>query len=238
MIRLYFVIILSIFSIIYFVPKMAHYAKHPEKYSESECYDLAQEVIRRVKKTGRITTEYYGIDNLPCEGGYIMYANHQGKYDAVGVLSGHRRPCSVLMDKKRSKMFIASQFLDLIKGQRIDRESLKQQMRTLHNIADEVKEGRIYLIFPEGGYRRDQDNSTNEFKHGCFISAIRSQCPIVPVALVDSYKPFGINSLAPVATKVIFLEPIPYEEYKGMKALEISDLVKGRIESEIQKWVA
>ena len=216
---------------------MAYYAKHPEKYSEEDCYVLAQEVIRRVKKASRVTTEYYGVENLPENGGYIMYSNHQGKYDAVGILSGHKRPCSVLMDAKRSKMFIAKQFIDLLRGQRIDRESTRQQMRTLHNIGNEVKDGRVYLIFPEGGYRKDQDNVTNEFKYGCFMCSIASKTPIVPVTIVDSYKPFGKNSLKKVTTKVIFLPPIQYEEYAEMKAKDISLIVKERIDNELQKWI-
>jgi 1-acyl-sn-glycerol-3-phosphate acyltransferase len=217
---------------------MAYYAKHPEKYSEEDCYCLAQEVIRRVKKASRVTTEYYGVENLPSEGGYIMYSNHQGKYDAIGIISGHKRPCSVLMDSKRSKMFIAKQFVDLLHGQRIDRESTRQQIRALHDLAAEVAEGKIYLVFPEGGYRpKGQDNTTNDFKYGCFMSSLRSKTPVVPVAIVDSYKLFGINSLKPVTTKVIFLPPIPYEEYSDLKAKDLSLMVKEKIDNEIQKWI-
>ena len=166
-----------------------------------------------------------------------MYSNHQGKYDAVGILSGHKRPCSVLMDSKRSKMFIAKQFVDLLRGQRIDRNSTRQQKRTLHNIGNEVNDGRVYLIFPEGGYRKDQDNATNEFKYGCFVCSLSSKTPIVPVAIVDSYKPFGISSLKRVTTKVIFLPPIRHEEYADMKAKDLSLLVKEQIDTEIQKWI-
>ncbi len=238
MIRFYFVIIFSIGAIIYFVPKMAHYAKHPEKYSETECYALAQEVIRRVKKTARVTTEYYGQENLPKEGGYIMFANHQGKYDGLGILSGHERPCTILMGEKRSKVFIAKQFVDLLHGTRIPLDSPREQIRALHTLAKEVEEGRIYLVFPEGGYRKDQDNTTNEFKNGCFICALRAKCPIVPVVIVDSYKPFGVNSLKPVTTKVFFMPPIPYEDYKDMKAPELSAMVKEIIDAEIAKNVA
>ena len=238
MVRFYFVIVFCIFEIIYFVPKMSYYAKHPEKYSDEDCYSLAQDVIRRVKRTARITTEYYGVDNLPKDGGYVMYANHQGKYDAIGILSGHKRPCTVLMDKKRSKMLIVNQFVSLLRGQRIDRESARQQIRTLHTIGDEVTEGRKYLIFPEGGYKKGQKNATGDFKYGCFSCSYRSKTPIVPVAIVDSYKPFGENSLKKVTTKVIFLPPIPYEEYADIKPKEISLLVKNKIDNEIKKWTA
>lgn len=240
MIRFIYVIMLRIFSIMYFVPKMAHYAKHPEKYSEEDCYALARKVVGKVKKTARVTTEYYGLENLPKgDEGYIMFSNHQGKYDAVGILNGYKRPCTVLMDEKRSKIFISKQFVDLLHGQRIPRTNPIMQVKTLRDMAREVAEDkRVYLVFPEGGYRKDQDNVTNEFKHGCFRCAQRAKCPIVPVALIDSYKPFGLNSLKRVTTKVVFLPPIPYEEYGDMKTAEISDKVKDQIDAAIKEYTA
>lgn len=239
MMRFYLVIILSIGAIIYFVPKMAHYARHPEKYSMEQRYALAQEVIRRVQKTGKITTEHYGQENLPVtEEGYILVSNHQGKNDSLAILSGHKRPCTLLMDKQRSYIPIAKQFVDLLDGKRIDRKSSRQQITVLEEMAREISEGRVYLVFPEGGYRKDQDNTTSEFKNGCFLCAIKAKCPIVPVALIDSFKPFGGKGFKPVTPKTIFLPPIPYEEYKDMKVNEMSKMVKGIIDAEIEKWTA
>ncbi len=235
MLRFFYVIILRIFSIMYFVPKMAYYAKHPEKYSVEDCYALAQDVIDRVRRTARVTTEYEGLENLPEKSGYMLFANHQGKYDALGIFAGHEKPCSVLMDKKRSKMFIAKQFIDMLGGQRIEKNSPRQQIRVLNEIAKEVSEGRNYLIFPEGGYGKKRDNSLQEFKYGCFTSAVKAKCPVIPVTLIDSYKPFGLNSLKKIKTKVIFLPPIPYEEYEGMKPRELCALVKEKIQAEIDR---
>ena len=234
MLRFYYVLLVSLCSIAYFVPKMAYYAKHRERYSEEACYDLAQNIIHRIQKAARIHTEYEGQDNLPEQSGYMMFANHQGRYDGLGVLAGHNKPCSVLMDKKRSQLFIAKQFVDLLGGQRIDKYSLRQQIQVINTIAKEVARGRNYLIFPEGGYPKNKrDNTLAEFKYGCFVSALKAKCAIVPVALIDSYKPFGINSLRKVQTKVIYLPPIPYEEYGHMKAKEVCRYVKNRIEAEI-----
>ena len=39
-----------------------------------------------MKVTGGIHTKAYGQENLPKEGGYMMYPNHQGKYDALGIV--------------------------------------------------------------------------------------------------------------------------------------------------------
>lgn len=87
---------------IYMIPQMEYVSRHPEKYSEEQMYALDRLCIRRMIKPGRITTEGYGIHNLPDEGGYIMCPNHQGKYDALGIMLTHDKPCSVVMDIEKS----------------------------------------------------------------------------------------------------------------------------------------
>ena len=192
-------------------------------------------MIAKVAKTARITTCVRGRLVLPTEGGYILYANHQGKWDALGIMSGHDRPCRVLMDKKRSEMPLANEFIDLIRGKRIDRGNIRQQARCLREIADEVREGHVYLIFPEGGYGKHQGNRLGKFRTGCFRAAYDAQCPVVPVALVDSYRPFGENSLRHVKTEVHFLPPIAYEDYKDIKPAELAAMVRCRIEEKIRE---
>ncbi len=62
------------------IPKMGYYSRHPEKYSEQFRYEYDRYAINLMKKTGRITTEGFGMENLPKEGGYVMFSNPQGKY--------------------------------------------------------------------------------------------------------------------------------------------------------------
>ena len=58
---------------------------------------------------------------------------------------------------------------------------------------------------------------------------MNAKCPIVPVAMLNSYQAFDTNSIRPVTVEVHFLKPIPYEEYQGMKSKEIAALVRGQI---------
>ncbi len=234
MFRFYYTVVMRIGSIIHFVPKMRHYAAHPERYAEEDCHALSRVMIAKVAKTARATTTCHGLENLPTEGGYILYANHQGKYDALGILQSHPRPCRVLMNLKRSKMPIANEFVALVRGKRIDHEDIRQQMRCIREIGDEVAAGAVYLIFPEGGYRKGQDNVMNPFRPGCFRSALQAACPIVPVALIDSFKPFGSKGLAPVETEVHFLPPILPDAYAGLRPVQIAELVQSRIAAHME----
>ena len=57
MLRFVYVIVINIFRILYYVPKMSYYAKHPEKYSEEDRYALAQKLVNIVIKGSRVETE-------------------------------------------------------------------------------------------------------------------------------------------------------------------------------------
>jgi 1-acyl-sn-glycerol-3-phosphate acyltransferase len=234
MLRFMYVIIGSIYIIPYYIVQMKKYYRNPEQYSEEACYQLAMKVVNLIKRKGRIETYITGTENLPEDGGYIMYSNHQGKYDALGVMIGHKKPCTLIIAKKQSQPIITTQFVDLIRAKRLDFTNIRQQVSVMNSITEEVKAGRRYLIFPEGGYT-DNRNHLNEFKVGSFKCAERAKCPIVPVVVYDSYKPFGINSLRKVKTQVHFLKAIPYVEFKDYKTIQIRDMVVNRIQEHIRQ---
>ena len=226
--RFVYTIILCLPVILYFLWKVPLIERHELRYNEYDRYRFARRMIFIMKHNGRIKTDAHGLENLPTEGGYIMYANHQGKYDALGIISVHDTPCTIMMDAKRSQMILANQFITLLKGCRLDKSSMKTQLNAILHVIEEVKKGRRYIIFPEGGYANNK-NKVQDFLPGSFKCALKSESPIVPVALIDSYKPFSINSLQKVTTQVHFLEPIYYETYKDMTTQEISRMVRYRI---------
>lgn len=226
--RIFFIIIVSLPFIIYYLGKAFYIERHDEKYTEADRYKVAKRAVSIMQRNGFIHTNVYGTDNLPEDGGYVMYANHQGKYDALGIISGHPAPCTVMIDDKRSHQLVTSQFITLLKGIRLDKTDMKVQMKTILQVIAQVKEGRRVIIFPEGGYYHNR-NQVHDFLPGAFQCATKSQSPIVPVALIDSYKPFELNSLKPVTTQVHFLPPIAYEDYKGLTTREIAELTKSKI---------
>lgn len=232
MLRFYFVIIINIFAICYYIPRMRYCVRHKDRYSLEKRYSIVQRIVRIICFTGRIKTVIHGTENLPEEGGYTMYANHQGRFDALGVMYGHKKPLSVLMDSVRSQLPIASEVVDMIDGKRLNKENLREQVVIFRQITEDLNEGRRYLIFPEGGYD-DNRNSLQTFHSGSFKCAMRAKCPIVPVVLVDSYKIFSINSLRRVTNHVYFLPPIPYSEYEGLSSAQVSDMVFQRISDQL-----
>ena len=238
MLKLIYVILMNLHRAPYMIPKMRNRADHPEKYTEEQRYALVHHVIYLMNKTGKITTEAYGLENLPQEGGYMMYPNHQGKYDVLGIMYTHKKPCSFVMDKNKSHTILVREFCDLVQGKRLEKDNPRQGITIINQVADDVAAGKRYILFPEGGYRFNNKNKVCDFKAGSFKIALKSKAPIIPIALIDSYKVFNSFHVGPLTTQVHYLKPIMYEEYKDLKTQEIAELVKQRIQEKIDEVLA
>lgn len=233
MLRFIYVIFMNLFRAPYMITRMRYEADHADKFTEQERYKLVRHVIYLMKKSGRITTECFGENHLPKSGGYVMYPNHQGKYDALGIISTHQEPCSLVMDEKKSHTILVSEFVDLCQGKRMKKDDVRQALRIINDVAADVAQGKKYILFPEGGYEFNNKNKVCDFKAGSFKCAVKAKVPIVPVALINSYKVFNSFHLGKITTQVRYLKPLYYEEYKDMKTQQIAALVKQRIEEEI-----
>ena len=214
--------------------KLCWYASHVDNYTEGERYALLKMIDRRANKGGNITIDAHGVENIPEESGFIFYPNHQGMYDVLAIMAPCPVPFSVVAKKEVGEVPFLKQVFACMKAYMLDREDVRQAMEVIVNVTKEVKKGRNYLIFAEGT-RSKKGNQIQDFKGGSFKSATKARCPIVPVALIDSFKPFDTNSITPVTVQVHFLEPLLYEEYKDMKTNEIAETVKERIQNKINE---
>lgn len=233
-------IIMMVLRNLLFVPygwfRLCYYAAHVDKYTEEERYGMLKDICRHANKGGRITIDAHGIENIPAEGGFMFYPNHQGLYDVLAIVDACPRPFSVVAKKEVGQIPFLKQVFTCMKAFIMDREDIKQSMQVILNVIKEVNAGRSYLIFAEGT-RSKKGNELLEFKGGSFKAATKTKCPIVPVALIDSYKAFDTGSVKPLTVQVHFLTPILYEEYQNMKTTEIAAEVKRRIESVIAENV-
>lgn len=200
--------------------------------SDEKAYAFVQKVTKAANKAGRVTIKSYGIENIPEEPGFVFFPNHQGLFDVLVFLESCPVPFAFVIKKEASKIILLKQVIEALGSYPIDRDDIKQSMKVIQQVASDVKKGKNFLIFAEGT-RSKNGNKLLEFKGGSFKSAVKAKCPIVPCALIDSYKPFDEKSVKPLTVKLVYLSPILYDEYCHMKTPEIADLVKARIEAAI-----
>ena len=176
-----------------------------------------------------------GEENVPKDQAVLYVANHRSYFDILLTYSRCPIRTGYVAKKEMEHYPLLSNWMRNLYCLFLDREDIKQGLKTILQAADYVKSGISVCIFPEGTRSR-MGNQLLPFKGGTFKSAVRAKCPIVPCALIDSYKPFDEKSIAPVTVKLIYLPPICYEEYKQLKTPEIADIVKTKIEEAIRQY--
>lgn len=230
-------IILMVLYNLPFVPwwwyQLCHYAKHTDEIPEDKKYALLKKITVHANKGGRVKIDVYGQENIPREENFVFFPNHQGLFDVLSIIEASDRPFSVVAKIEVKNIFFLKQVFAIMKAKFMDRDDVRQSLKVILSVTDEVKAGRNFLIFPEGT-RSKNGNHPGDFKGGSFKCAMNARCPIVPVAMLNSYQAFDTNSIHPVTVQVHFLEPLYYEDYKDMKSTEIAKIVRARIVERIE----
>ncbi len=232
--RIILMVLRLFFKVPYYMYSITKCGKRDD-ISLEDAYATVKKITKAANRAGRVTIEAHGIENIPKKNGFMFFPNHQGLFDVLVFLESCPVPFSFVIKKEASNVILLKQIIAALKAIVIDREDIKQSMQVILQVAEEVKKGRNFLIFAEGT-RSKMGNQLLPFKGGTFKSAVKAKCPIVPCALIDSFKPFDEKSIAPVTVKLIYLPPMYYEEYSGMKTPEIADTVKQRIEAAIKEY--
>lgn len=198
-------------------------------------FKISKLIAKRAIWGGNIKLEVHGVENVPQEDGFIFYPNHQGLFDSLTFYASCPKPFAAVIKKEAKNVILLKQVLQATGSLAMDREDVRQSMQVINQIAEEVKTGRNYLIFPEG-HRSHEGNKVQEFKPGSFKAAQKAKCPIVPCALINCFIPFDRQSIRRVTVKLIYLKPMYYEEYGGMKTVEIAQEVRRRIVEAIAQY--
>lgn len=231
--RIALMVIRLLFFVPYYFGRICFYGI-TKNYDFEKAFAFIGYASRRACKAGRVCLEVEGLENIPKENGFLLTPNHQGLFDSLVFLATCPKAFTVVIKKEASNIILLKQVVKALKAHPIDRDDIRQSLAVIRACADDIKEGKGVLIFPEGTRSRE-GNKIGEFKAGSFKIATMRKAPIVPCALVDSFKPFDEKSIEPVTVKVAYLPPLYYEEYKGMKTTEIAQEVQRRVAEKIDE---
>ena len=217
--------------------KLCHYAKNTEKYPIMEQWHHIHWMMGRAIKGGNIDLVVTGLENMPEQDGFMLYSNHQGLFDVVAMAATWERQLGCVYKQELTNVPLLKQVLICTRSFPMDREDVRQSLEVIQTVTKEVQAGKNYLIFPEGT-RSKLGNKMLDFHGGSFRCAVKAKCPIVPVAIIDSFKVLDQKGSKPVRVQLHYLKPIPYEEFAGMKAAEVAQLVKDRIQEALDTYAA
>ena len=211
--------------------------REEDSHTRQERYDYIARMVKRIIRYGRVDLVIKGQENIPDHDGFIIFPNHQGLFDMLALFASCPRPLSVVIKKEAANWILVKDVLAATRSLSMDREDIKSQVKVISEVGKRVKAGENFVIFAEG-HRSRKGNEILEFKSGTFKSATKASCTIVPGALINSFRPFDINSLKRETVEVHYLKPIDLEEYFSMNTAQIAQMVQNRIEEEIKNTLA
>ena len=204
--RILLMVIRNLIFVPYWWIKLCWYAAHTDDYPEEKKYTFLRHVDEHAIEGGNIHIDVHGQENIPKENGFMFFPNHQGLFDVLAIIKACPVPFSVVAKKEVGDIPFLKQVFACMKA----------------------------FIIAEGT-RSKNGNHPGTFKGGSFKTATKTKCPIVPVALIDSFKAFDTGSTEKITVQVHILPPMYYEEYKDMHTTEIAEEVKRRIEKVIEE---
>ena len=215
--------------------KLCHYAKNTDKYSRQETWDHIRKILTIGVNSGNIDLKIYGQENIPEKDGCIFYGNHQGLFDCVALVAACEKPLSAVLKHEIKDIPFIKQVVQCTFSYPMDRSDDRQSLKVIQNVTKDVMNGSNFVIFPEGTRSRE-GNKMIEFHAGSFRAAIKAKCPVVPMVFIDTYKAFDSKSSEMITCQIHFLPSIQPEEYECMKAGELADMVKAKIQEVLDTY--
>lgn len=133
--------------------------------------------------------KYIGCENIPKTGGFIFAGNHTSGLDAATIVSTPRRVIHTLSKKELFSSKFKNWFFRNMACIPVDRKSHDENAKK--EVIDTLKEGHAVGIFPEGTINKNRDKEILlPLKKGAVTFAYKSNCPIVPFAIIGNYRIF------------------------------------------------
>ena len=231
MLRFYFTLIRELPVTFYYLIKMKKMIKKQELTFE-EKYAFCQKILAKVNKLGNVYPVVVGLENVD-KNATLYIVNHQGRYDGIGALSALKDfPCSFIADKKRICWPFYRELSTLLEAIELELDNPRSEIKALQEMSEGLINGRSYLAFIEGKYE-DNGNNLQEFKTGVLKTAYRAKVKITPVVLYDTYLVYGKSSIKKISPEIHFLKPIEYEEFAEINRKELADIIKEKMQNEI-----
>lgn len=125
-----------------------------------------------------------GRENVPKDEAVLYIANHRSYFDVPVAYAALPTLTGFMAKKEIGKIPFLSTWMRFLQCLFLDREDIKQGLRTVLKAIEQVKAGYSIFISPEG--TRNHGKEMLPFKEGSFKVAEKTACAIIPVALTNT----------------------------------------------------
>ena len=176
-----------------------------------------------------------GRENIPKDEAVLYIANHRSyfdvpvAYDSIPTLTGF------MAKKEMAKIPFLRTWMRFLQCLFLDRDDIKQGLKTILKGIEQVKAGYSVFISPEG--TRSQSSNMLPFKEGSFKIAEKTGCAIIPVAISNTDAAFEKHSpwIRPAHVIIEYGKPIYPKKLDKEQQKFLGSYVQGIIREMLEK---
>ena len=126
-----------------------------------------------------------GEENIPTDTAVLYVGNHRSFFDIVLTYVRVPRPTGYVAKKEMLKFPLLLHWMKNLHCLFLDRQNIKEGLKTILAGVEKVKQGISMCIFPEGTRNKVPDTFL-PFHEGSFKIAEKGGVPVVPMTIVNS----------------------------------------------------
>lgn len=175
---LFFIITLPIYLVEYILGKVNR------KWKVKSSQAIVAFNFKRILNICGTKVTVKGIENVPKKEAVLYVSNHRGFADIPVVYTTVPTMTGFVAKKEMIKIPFLSWWMKSINCLFLDRDNIKEGLKTILQGIDLIKDGYSIFIAPEG--TRNQGNKLLPFKEGSIKMAEKTGCAIIPIALSNT----------------------------------------------------
>lgn len=156
--------------------------KFSKKTEDYQCLRIVQWAFRCILSVAGVEVTVIGEENIPDEP-VLFIGNHRSYFDILLTYSRCKRLTGYIAKKEMLKYPLLRDWMKRLYCLFLDRENMKEGLKTILQAIDYIKNGISICIFPEGTRNTGEELSMLKFHAGSFKIAEKSGCAIVPMSL-------------------------------------------------------
>ncbi len=143
-----------------------------------------------------------GEENVPTDAAVLYIGNHKSFFDIVITYARCKRLTGYVSKLSMKKVPLLSLWMTRLHCLFLNRDDIREGLKTILAGIENIKNGISMCIFPEGT-RNTTDALMLPFKEGSFKMAEKTGCAIIPMAITNSAEIFENHLPRLKATHVI-----------------------------------
>mgnify|MGYP005762354807 CR=1 FL=1 len=203
-----------------------------EEFYNYSFYQTSNWAMNRIKDSGA-TINVFGKENIPKDTNVVFISNHQGDFDIAIFMALIPKKKGFVAKIELKKIPILRTWMKYLGCVFMDRNDLKQSLKTINEAINFIKKGHSMVIFPEG--TRSKGDKMGEFKAGSFKLATKTNTPIIPVTIDGSYKLKEQNNgrIKPDIVNVYIHKPVYLDNMSNEDKENLHIIVKNIIKDKL-----